>query len=590
MGRRPITIVELEQPRCSLRHGVLPCTATGTKCYNTAGTCGDLPNFTPTGSIKWRFTDDRVGFIGDADFSDPDNLELPPIPCGVQVSTSQSQINAGSNLDGRSPLGVTGKVTITIPDFQWDDMWGDFYLSLRAGFAAGRALIKRGPFWALWTARNALFKDMFLRIYDGYEGQALADMRQRLFVLDSVDGPNSDGQVTLTGLDPLRLAGDKKAEFPRTSKLDVYSDIDAVTTTVKVFGTEADLSDAFGNTGTRRYLAIGNEIVQYGGYTADGDGVFTLTGVVRGALETIAEAHEDKEKVQRAGRYEAISFWLVLHDLFANHTEMPAAFIPLADWNTEGNTYLPTYKATRTVVEPTQVSTLAGEITQQGLFYIWWDEYEQEVKLLAVRPPDTDPAVLTDDENMIRGTELKRDPSIRLTQVAVYYNQLDVFGGKDDDANYLYRFVAIDGDNMGEKRSTSIYAPWVTNRTQAVQLAVRLLIRYRAVPKFLSVSIDAKDRDTAVGSVVDIETSTILDSEGNLNRQRWQVISAKEIRAGHSYMLDLQTYEFVGRFGRYMADGSPIYDDATEEERGTGAWYAGADGLMPDGTEGYQYQ
>jgi len=590
IGRKPLTIVELEQPRCAERFGVSPCTATGTSCYNTPGTCGDLPNLNLTGSCKWRFMDDREGVFDFADFSDADNPEFNPVPILKSVSTSENEINAGSNLDGRDALGVTAKATISLSDFPFNDAYGDFYVASRAGYVSGKPYPIRGNFWSLWTARNLLFKDMYLRIYDGYEGEALGDMRQRLYVLDKVNGPNADGSTTLTGLDPLRLAGDKKAEFPRTSALDLFGDIDATSTTVKIFGAEADLSDAFGISALK-YLVIGQEIIGYSGYSADGDGIFTLAGVVRGALNTVAAEHDDQDKVQRAGRYENTAFWLVLEDLFKNHTEIPDAFIPIADWNTEGNTYLPTYTATHTLVKPTPVKQLAGEIAQQGLFYIWWSEYDQEIKMLAVRAPDTTPQVLTDDLNIMRGSAiLTRDPSVRLTQVAVYYDQIDLFGGATDNKNFRNRFTAVDGENLGETRAVSIYAPWVRNRTQAVQLAVRLLIRYRAVPKFLQIAIDAKDRTATIGSVVDIETQAIVDTEGNINRERWQVISAKEIKAGHSYLLNCQTYEFVGRFGRYMADGSPLYAAATDAEKLTGSWYAADTGLLSDGSEGYKYQ
>ena len=83
---------------------------------------------------------------------------------------------------------------------------------------------------------------------------------------------------------------------------------------------------------------------------------------------------------------------------------------------------------------------------------------------------------------------------------------------------------------------------------------------------------------------------TILDTEGNTSARRWQVISAKELKAGHTYVLNCQTYEYFGRFGQYMADGSGDFTAATEAEKASGGWYAGSDGLMSDGSEGYKYQ
>lgn len=590
-GRKPLTVVELEQPRCALRFGVGDCTATGTKCYNTQGTCGDLLNYDGTGSIKWRFVDGRPGVYDFADLSDADNPELNPLPCLVSVSTSEGEINAGSNLDGRAALGVTSKVTVTLQDFPWNDAAGDYYLSDRSGVVAGKPAPVRADFWALWTARNTMFAGVYLRVYDGYEGQALGDMRQRLYVLDKVNGPDANGKVTLTGLDPLRLAGNKKAEFPKTSDLELFGSLTAASTAIFIFGDEADLSADYGNTGSTRYLAIGKEIISYTGYTDQGDGRYRLDGATRGALNTEAKTHSDQAKVQRVGRYEDEKFWRVLNDLFVNHTEIPSDFIPLTDWDAEGNKYLPTYRATHTVVKPTPVEELAGQIAQQGLFFIWWSEYDQEIKMLAVRPPEGEPEVFTDSANIMDGATLTRDPSIRVSQVAVFYDQIDVFDDGDDDFNYRRRFVAVDGQNLGETRAKSIYAPWIASRTQAVQLATRLLIRYRTVPQFLKFSIDAKDRDVArIGDLLDIETRSIVTSEGGVQSRRWQVISAKEMVAGHSYVLNCQTFDFIGRFAYYMADGSPTYDAATTEQRKSGGWYAADTGLMSDGSEGYKYQ
>ena len=52
----------------------------------------------------------------------------------------------------------------------------------------------------------------------------------------------------------------------------------------------------------------------------------------------------------------------------------------------------------------------------------------------------------------------------------------------------------------------------------------------------------------------------------------------------------MQEYTFVGRFGQFMPDGSPDYSQATEAQKADGAFYADENGLMSDGSKGYQYQ
>lgn len=592
-GRQPITIVELEQKRCGLRFGSAPCAAVGTpKCYHTYSTCLDRPNYTPTGSIKWRFVGDRAETFIVGDFTDPDNVETHVIPCLVSVSTSESKINPGAILDGKSPFGVTAKVSVSMTDIPWDDHVGDFYLADRPGVVAGRVLPVRAGFWALFNARNELSGDVFLRIYDGYIGQTLPEMRQRLYLLDRISGPNSSGSVTLTGLDPLRLTDDEKAEFPRTSNLDLFGSLAAAATVVNVFGEEADLSDNFGMDGGR-YLRINDEILSYSGYSNLGNGVFSLSGVGRGALGTTAESHDDRDKCQRAARFVNEFPWRVADYLLDNHTAIPDEFRNLAQWDEEGLRYIPTNFVSRVLSVPRPVKDLCGELCQQGLFSIWWAEFDQKIKMLAIRPPGSAPVLLTDEANNLDGTQVTMDPDARLTRVAVFYGIKDQLGSTTEPENYRFRFTAVDDEVesvVSAPITKTIYAPWITTRSSAIALAVRLSIRYRDTPKFMVVYVDAKDRNVQVGTVADVQTASFIDTEGEMMTSRWLVTGSKEIEAGHSYMLDLQTYEYVGRFATYMADDAPDFDTATDDEKSFGAWFADDDGKMLDGTEGYRYQ
>ena len=93
-----------------------------------------------------------------------------------------------------------------------------------------------------------------------------------------------------------------------------------------------------------------------------------------------------------------------------------------------------------------------------------------------------------------------------------------------------------------------------------------------------------------VGDVCDVTTREIVDSEGRLKSDRWQIISWSEVKPGEIYALDLQTYDLIGRFASWMANDAPDYDAATDEEKSDGAWWSDTDGLLPDGSKGYQWQ
>jgi hypothetical protein len=591
LNRRPVKVLELRQPRCKLRFGVAPCTAVGVpKCYNTRTTCLDVPNYDPDGAfITWRFVD-RASYVPDLYSETGEDIKTNAIPCLVSVQTQPTRINIAAARDGESPFGVRSTIDVTMEDIAWDDHVGDFYV-------ADRTDPTRSTFWAKWRARNAFTSQMTLTLYEGYEGQDLGDMQSRLFVLERVDGPDASGSVRLHGIDPLQLADRRRALFPRPSRIILKTGINNSTTTVSVFAPAADLTDAFGNTGSNKYARIGDEIILYTGQTLIDSitGEYSLTGVTRGALGTTAAAHDANESIQRVGRYENRAFWLVAYDLLTVHTQVSSSFIDLTQWDDEGDKFLSIFNATGTVIEPTPVADILGELSQQGLFSIWWDERQQTIPLLAVRPPQETPIELSDRDNLLPGATLKDDPNARFTRALVYYARRDPTRPLTEVGNYARGQLRGDPDVElpevgGEVRTQIIFSRWINEDALAIQLAARLLSRYKQTPRYLTISLDAKDRVVKVGDVLRISTRAITDSEGNVRPVLWQVISENEVRPGETIVYDCQTYSFIGRFAVYMADGSPTYDLATEQERDAGGWYADDDNEMSDGSQGYQYQ
>lgn len=588
-GREPLQIVELEQPRCVNRFGTAPCTATGTpKCYQTWTTCKDRANFNSTGgSIKWRFVRHRKDISAWGDYSDADNPATDGLFGLESVSASSSQINIAGILKGQSPLGKRATVTVSLSDFLFDDYIGDFYLDERTVGEAG--------FWEKWTARNRFYAGMYLRIYDGYNGQKLEDMRQRLYVLNKVDGP-IDGKVTLHGIDPLRLTERDKSQFPRAVDVTLVGDIDAVSTSITVSAPAvADLTDKFGNT-TVDYIRIEDEVIGYTGTTDLGDDQYSLTGVVRGALDTVADAHDDEEDVQRVGRYEDLHVWKIAHDLAINHTPILSQFIDLDAWNNEADGYLGSFRLTGTVAEPTGVEDLLGELCQQGQFSIWWDEYAQLINLLIVQPPLGEVEKINDTSHVLTdGAEYTRMPEDRVTRVALRYQPRSVIEKLDEPLNYKVAEVRIDADAENENASDSIiqrsiFSRWLGTRSQALSVTKRIVDNYGNVPERLSIQVDAKDAERSIGTVLDVETSAFKDTEGNVETRRWQIIGNQEVKQGHKYMLTMQRFPYVGKFGIYGANDVPNFADATEAEREALTFYGDENGLLPDGSEGAKYR
>jgi len=301
---------------------------------------------------------------------------------------------------------------------------------------------------------------------------------------------------------------------------------------------------------------------------------------------------------QRVGRYDRMSFWDVAYDLITNHTPIPASFIDKTQWDDEGFRWLTTMRATGTVAEPTPVENLLGELCRDGLFFIWWDERQQTIPLSAVKPPQGDPVKITDDLNILAdSSRLTTKPDDRLTRVAVYYGQFDPTRPLDDFGNYRFLRVRVDGEaelpeaTGGDVRELRIFSRWIITQTNSFLVAAQILLRYVRIPQYVTIDVDAKDRALSVPMVVDLTTRAVVDTEGNAQESRWEVISSEEIQSGHKMRVELQSYLLTGRFAVWMDSGAPSYADATEAQRASGAWYAdGATGRLPDGSDPYQYQ
>lgn len=600
VGREPLQIVEIVQPYCINRYGIAPCTAllgvTGSeKCFNTRISCQDTANYNQSGDIVWRFIKPQANRTPDIYEESGDDFKTMPIPSLMSTSTSPTRINVGGGSENESPFGRRASATITFQDHPWDDSVGDFYVDERSYVATDR-----GTFWGKWIARNPFHNGYTVNVYDGYVGQDLSAMNKRTYLLDKIEGPDSSGRVRITAKDPLRLADDKRALAPSPTDATLRDAIDSTQTSGIIFvGLEADVSEQIGNTGTTRYVRVDDEIIEYTGYTTGATNEHTLTGVTRAALGTEAGEHGSGEAMQRVIRYDDYDTWLVAEDMLNSYTNVDPAFIPSADWALEGQTWLTPFSVTGTISEPTPVNELLGELTEQCLFYMWWDERAQEIKIKAIRPEVSAPTELNDDLNIIADSpSMKYDPEQRISRVIVYYNKRNPTESEDDIGNYANVNIRIEGDaesddQYGESRTRRIFSRWLTSNAQASTVAFRLLAKYVNNPRYLTLRLDAKDRSLWTADVAEITTRTNQDLTGASKAERWQVISAEEIQPGEMVQYDLQTFEFKGRYAFYTDDGVPDYSDATDEQRNSSVsllgWYSDDDGLMSDGSEGYRY-
>ncbi len=528
--------------------------------------------------------------------SAPRDLYLMPLL--VDVDTAATRINPGGGSRDRGVLGDRASIDLGFKDAPGSGRVVDKYRTERISGTAqvdegGYEPLERGTFFSTWRARNRFFQNRRVRVLEGFVGEALRDMQTREYFVDQFLGPDSDGRVVFRAKDVLKLADDERAQAPDATPGELSAALtDVETTSFQATGAVlADYPDAPG------LVRIGSEVIEYQARTQATVDNVEFTTLSRGARGSEADSHDAEDRVQRCLEFVDVEPWKLAEELLVDFGNVPQEFIPITDWDDEGETWLSQFPLSAVITEPTSVTILLGEITKQAQFFIWWDEHAQEIKLKALRPPTEDPFQLNEVSHMIEGASvLTEHPDQRLSQVWIFFKQKDPTKRLDDETNYARLRIRADLVSeapaaYGETRIRKIFSRWLQTEGAVSQAAKLTLDRFQANPRTLKVRVDAKDRASLrVGEVVDVLMRTIVDDRGLEVPKRWQVISAREEPAGEAVALEFQEFEFVGRFALYMEDDAPDFDAATDDEKKSGAWYSDDDGKFPDGTDGYQYQ
>jgi hypothetical protein len=568
----PVTLVEIDRDVCSLTFSVSPCPASGTPCYNTWKTCPVRNAYVNT-TQTIRFSKPRADFP----------LEWNAIPSVMSTTTSPTELNVGDVDATSGPLGKRAQATIVFQDHPTSDAVLDPYVSQRS-----LNPWTHGTFWTKLKARWPYAKGRAIRIYDGYIGQDIGDMVKREYLIDSIDGPDSKGKVTVRAVDPLRILDDKTSLAPIQSRGELAAAITIDQTTLTVTG--AVLAD-YPATGT---LRIGSELMTYTG-RSESAGIITFTGLTRGSDGSVVSAHEIESLVQTCIRYTDQNAWEVAKSIIETYAPAAYAYVDLTQWTAEANQWLDQFIVSAVISEPTGLNQLLAELCRDAQFFIWWDERQQKILLRAVRPPTEIPVTWDENGTILAGSQsLQEKPNERISQIWYYYQPRDLSKKVDDEANYRKVRIRIDSDSESpreydEVAVKKIYSRWV--RTDAIVTAItgRLLTRYRDNPYYLTISVDAKDRDKWTADVVDVASRLVTNTDGLPQATRYQIISAQETSPGSVVKYVLQNYNFSARYGFWMESDAPTYADATDEEKATGAWWADVDGRV-NGDAGYEWQ
>lgn len=584
--REPVEWIEIDVDWCPLTFGVGACSATlggqiKDKCFQGPATCGDRAalNAATMGVLTLRFIQPRANLPKGATW----------FPCLESVTGSSASVNiAGANPDFQ-PLGKRATMTAKGWDFPYHDRLTDKYQAQRVSGAAqldgiGYPPEEFGTFWTRLRARWPFYAGRPMRRCRGYQdGGVLTTSTVRHFIITDMA---IDGQGwTVEGKDILDLADDKRVQAPKAVNGTLLADIasDAMALTLQPAGIGDLQYPAAG------FASIGSELVQF---ARAGDAVTILA---RGVSGTTIANHSVGDSFQTSFSPRREKLVPVIYSLLVDHAKISPSFIDLAAWNAEVNRWAPTLRLTADITKPEGVAKLIGELAILGVS-IWWDEVAQKVGLKMNRPIDLDVVKSLSDRNNLIEIEIEDRDEDRIN-VVQFYSVLRNPTLSPTDANsyarqrYIPDAGAISAQEYNDTRIKEIFCRWLNHGDDAAVavLGRRFLQSFVRGQQRIKMLVDAKD-DMGLTDVGALDTREIRSPTGRPEVRYLQVSAREEKVAGHRVQLTGQSYSFENRRYAYFTENDrPDYSASSDAQKARGAYWAGHDGKMSDGTEGYRF-
>lgn len=577
LGRKPVTLFEMDLPYCTRTYGTAPCMAvlgtTGAaKCFNSRFTCQDEANYDEgTKTVTFAYNQDG-------------NPDIPGIfPAMQSVSTRPGELNLSGIDPNASALGVRAKVSVKLQDFSDNDTWFDKYQAERLSGAAlasgiGYDPLTRGHALARMMVRFPYYDGIPSRIRRGYAGQNPGDMDTENYVVSEISGPNAAGLMDVVSKDVFDLAEDV---IPAVSVGKLSADIDAVATSLTLYP-----AGSGANYEASGLIRIGREIM---GFTRSGD-VMTIT---RGQEGTIADDHDQLDVVQECVVLDGLTIPATAEAILKHKQTAFDAFIPISDWEDENDTWYAGLVIGRVILSrPIKKKLLIGELCALGCMF-WWNPVDQEItfKINAPLLPGDEYYPINDETGLIEGTvDIDRAEDQRISSLWMHHGIRDW----TDEALSARNFNKLTTATLSENKyrvdaQREVFTRWFGREGNDAAVSIiteRLLARYENTPKIVSGELDVKDRPSVtLAARLLVETYALQDIDGAVLAEPMQVNYAEYSEDRVKFRAE--TYSIEGKFGFWMDEATaPVdYDSATEAQRATGAFWA--DEAAPDEEKDY---
>lgn len=630
--------LEIDADACTLTFGVAPCTATGTQCYNTYGTCKDKPHYTK-GVKTYKFCLRGMAI--------PPGQTLRPYISAHAFSPTEIPVGGG--------LAVRSRTSLTLADEVCADREGDPY-------AATRATPAEGTFWTRFLARNYNIQGRLARIRKGYITEPFdwETFQTELYMIESIKGPDGSGNVQVVLSDVIKTLDKNLLPAPTSGKL--TADFKAVentgyaagggattiilpqaasaldgaytgmecyitqntaagqrrtitgyvgatrTATVAPWAVNPDTTSVYEvsalgiNVGTGKgaqyadpavsgvaeYIAIGNEVILY---TAKaGDVLSWSSSAYRAQFGTAREDHSADAGVQRCFTVIDLSASDTIHKL-ANAAGIADAHLDLAGLAAEDISWLRSVaRITACIAAPEKASAMLNELLRDLNMAGWWDAVAQQFKFKADMPqPVTTLKTITPDETI--GVSMQVDPldELRITQAFISYAPYSATGNMAARQNFKitdgYEDVGAEGANeYSNIVQVQNFSRWLSsaNQLHARSLVARRVSRLRDAPFKAKFKVDPRD-EVHMADLIDVTTRKKTDASGVPVVTRMRVTKLLD---GGNFDVEAFSTVFGRRYAFIAPNGYPDYASASTAQRSYG-YIAANTGLMSDGSGAY---
>lgn len=557
---KSFTFVEIDVDRCVNFYSLSPCTAavgvTGTrKCYNTLATCQDIPNYNPEPqTLRFAVAADQLSEVDDA--------SAPAIPSVVSVSHNPARIRLGED------LGERASVTVAFTDHPDSDLSTDPYIAERPN--------PPGTYWGRFRARQKFILGRPLRWINQYFGGAefggveqavvwgsdavlwgtapvvfvVQNRQVRNYIIESISGPDVNGNVSIVAKDVLKLADGARTQVPSLSTGTLSADITDAQTSILL--SPAGIGDL--EYDGVELIAINDEVLRVTARSGN-----TLT-VERGAEFTEADAHEEGDLIQAAKVYTGLRASEIVYDLLTDQAGIPESLINLAQWTADYDLFINKLYSAR-IVEPTPARTLISELMEQAGFSLFVDEIANQLRFVPLRALATPAANISDDIMVAGSLRFADQPERRISQVWVYYGQRNPLESLDEEKNFSVARLDVDlaaesPDQYGQPAIRKIYSRWITRALpdNAKAAADLLIERFRNGPQKFNFSLQVPESGSTpdVGQSINLFSRVIQDDAGDAVSVPVTIVSRQD---------DWRGYQIEGEEFRIQ----PLDPDAPDE-------------------------